>query len=107
MKKFPEGAGAVSAFKLVSISAASIMWAASKGHTLEDLLPILESPIAVGGLLYTGIVTTAGAILLQSYAFKRVPATEVSLILTSEPVWATIFAAGVLNYPYIRMIINF
>jgi drug/metabolite transporter (DMT)-like permease len=97
MAKYPSNAGAVSAFKLVSIAGASILWAMANGHTVDDLAPILESPTAVIGLLYTGVITTAAAILLQSYAFKNVPATDVSLILASEPVWATIFAAGIVS----------
>jgi hypothetical protein len=70
--KFPSNPGAITAFKLLAIAIASIIWAAANGHTLEDLTPIMESQVAVIGLLYTGIVTTAGAIWVQSYAFEEV-----------------------------------
>lgn len=52
--RFPDQPGAVSAYKILSIAIASIIWAFSAGHTLADLQPITESNIAVGGLLYTG-----------------------------------------------------
>jgi type IV secretory pathway VirB6-like protein len=64
--------GAITAFKIISIAIASIIWAASCGHTLADLGPIMESNIAVIGLLYTGLVTTAAALWVQSYAFEEV-----------------------------------
>ena len=64
--------GAITAFKIISIAIASIAWAAASGHTLADLSPIFESNIAVAGLLYTGLVTTAAALWIQSYAFEEV-----------------------------------
>jgi hypothetical protein len=42
------------AFKIIGIAILSIIWAAASGHTLADLEPIMESNIAVAGLLYTG-----------------------------------------------------
>jgi type IV secretory pathway VirB6-like protein len=68
--------GAITAFKIISIAIASIIWAASCGHTLADLGPIMESNIAVIGLLYTGLVTTAAALWVQSYAFEEVREEE-------------------------------
>mmetsp|Transcript_20046 Transcript_20046/g.43201 ORF Transcript_20046/g.43201 Transcript_20046/m.43201 type:complete len:552 (+) Transcript_20046:95-1750(+) len=53
---------------------------------------ILSSPLAVGGILYTGLVTTAAALWVESIAFARVPATDASIILTTEPIFAA--AAG-------------
>lgn len=52
--KFPDNPGAITSFKILSIAIASIVWAAASGHTFDDLQPILESNIAIGGLLYTG-----------------------------------------------------
>mgnify|MGYP001403838973 CR=1 FL=1 len=43
-------------------------------------------------MTYTGLITTAGAILLQSVAFKRVSAQDASIIIASEPVWAALVA---------------
>ena len=52
--KFPDNPGAITAYKILSIAIASIIWALVSGHTLADITPILESKEAVGGLLYTG-----------------------------------------------------
>ena len=93
MAKHPTEAGAITSFKWLATSVLSLIWAASMGHTFADLKPILESPIAVGGLLYMGLFTSALMLWLQSHAFKNVPATDVSIILTFEPISAAIFAS--------------
>lgn len=101
MKKNPDAALAVSAIKLTVVTVASfIMFEASpllNGGTLDDVVfqlpdfsPILESSVATAGILYTGLITTALALWVESMAFAKVPATDASLILTTEP----LFAAG-------------
>ena len=95
--KFPQNAGAVTGFKLMACAIASIIWAGLSGHTLADIQPILNTPVALYGLLYMGFVTSAAMLWLQSYAFKNVPATDVSIILTFEPISATIFASILLG----------
>jgi len=96
MKKSPQNALPVSAIKLVVVSLASLglfevnSMINSGILRIPDLTPILSSPAALGGIAYTGLVTTALALWFESVAFKRVPATDVSIILSTEP----LFAAG-------------
>lgn len=101
MAKKPKAALAVSTIKLAVVTVASlVMFEASPllhGGTFEDITlrapdfaPILRSPVATAGILYTGLVTTALALWVESIAFVKVPATDASLILTTEP----LFAAG-------------
>jgi drug/metabolite transporter (DMT)-like permease len=90
-------AGALTAFALIGLAGMCCVWAALEGHTIEDLGPVMHNQFVLGSLLYTGLVTTAGAIFLQSLAFKRVPATDVSIILTSEPIFAAALAAVMLG----------
>lgn len=107
MAKKPEAALQVSAIKLAVVAAASFVlfevtpllsqYQLNGGHvgtdvglTVPDFGPIFSSPIALGGILYTGLITTALALLVESIAFAKVPATDASLILTAEP----LFAAG-------------
>jgi drug/metabolite transporter (DMT)-like permease len=61
--------------------------------SIPDFTPILSSPMALGGILYTGLVTTALALWMESIAFANVPATDASLILTTEPLFAAGFGA--------------
>jgi len=88
MKQYPDSAKAVTAIKLITVAVCTVIWAALRGHTLASLQPILAHPAAVGGILYTGLITTALAILLQSIVFRRITSTDASIILTTEPIWA-------------------
>jgi len=101
MARKPEAALPVSAMKLVVVTVASFLMfegspllhggsIADLSPQLPDFSPILHSTTAMGGILYTGLVTTALALWVESIAFAKVPATDASLILTTEP----IFAAG-------------
>ena len=47
---------------------------------IADLGPIMESQVAVCGLLYTGLVTTAAALWIQSYAFEEVRRGEENIL---------------------------
>mmetsp|Transcript_2128 Transcript_2128/g.3349 ORF Transcript_2128/g.3349 Transcript_2128/m.3349 type:complete len:404 (-) Transcript_2128:158-1369(-) len=97
MKQYPESSKSITSWKLFTIGICTTTWAAMNGHTLDDLAPILESPIATAGILYTSLITTAFAILLQSIVFKKVSSTDASIILTSEPIWAAAFAVALIG----------
>jgi len=102
MMKKPEAALPVSALKLLVVALASFgMFELSPlvhGSTdfvlqIPDFTPILSSKLALGGILYTGLVTTAFALWVESIAFAKVPATDASIILTMEPLIAAGFGA--------------
>ncbi|KAJ1439386.1 hypothetical protein B484DRAFT_299447, partial [Ochromonadaceae sp. CCMP2298] len=89
MKEYPQSARAITAIKLLTIATLTTLWAGLDGHSVADLAPILENPIATAGIMYTGLITTALAIYMQSVVFKKVSSTDASIILTSEPIWAS------------------
>ena len=116
MRKSPESAVAVSTIKLAIVSLASLAFfelqpwitAASSQHTgaaaaaaasfrFPDMTPILHSPVALAGVAYTGLLTTAFALYIESIAFRRVPATDASIILTTEPLFAAALGAVTLG----------
>jgi drug/metabolite transporter (DMT)-like permease len=105
MDKKPEAALAVSAIKLSVVAAASfvlfevspVLHGEELAFSIPDFTPILSSPMALGGILYTGLVTTALALWVESIAFAKVPATDASLILTTEPLFAAGFGAMALG----------
>lgn len=100
MAKRPETAVTVSFIKLAIVAMASLAMfeltpliqngADAWTLSVPDFSAILASPVALGGIAYTGLMTTALALWVESKAFARVPATDASLILTTEP----LFAAG-------------
>ena len=69
----------------------------SGGFTFPDFTPILQSPLAMGAIFYTGIITTSLALWVESIAFQRVPATDASIILTTEPLFAAAISAAVVG----------
>ena len=103
MSKRPDAALPVSAIKLVVVALASLGLfeltplfsdvSTDFMFRLPEFGAILSSPVAVGGILYTGVVTTALALWVESIAFAKVPATDASIILTTEPIFAALFGA--------------
>ena len=93
MRDYPEEATAITSFKLLVIAVCSTIWALANGKSIDDLEPFLNSRFAIIGILYCALFTTVAAIWCQSIAFKKVSAIDVSIILCTEPVWATLFSA--------------
>ena len=77
---------------LASSSAAGGIQTQWAPHT-PDFGAIIASPVALGGVMYTGVVTTALALWVESIAFARVPVTDASIILTTEPLFAAALGA--------------
>ena len=106
MVKKPEAALPVSALKLLVVAIASfglfeltplMNGATELAFRLPDFSTILSSPLALGGILYTGLITTAAALWVESIAFAKVPATDASIILTTEPLFAALVGAVTLG----------
>jgi drug/metabolite transporter (DMT)-like permease len=107
MARRPDTALAVSAIKLAVVAVASfamfeltpLIQSGADGWSfaIPDFSAILASKVALGGVLYTGLVTTALALWVESQAFVRVPATDASLILTTEPLFAAALGAVTLG----------
>jgi drug/metabolite transporter (DMT)-like permease len=106
MSKKPEAALPVSALKLLVVATASLFMfelsplvygASDFALRVPDFGPILSSPLALGGIIYTGLVTTAFALWVESAAFAKVTATDASIILTTEPLFAAGFGAMALG----------
>mmetsp|Transcript_22812 Transcript_22812/g.54987 ORF Transcript_22812/g.54987 Transcript_22812/m.54987 type:complete len:508 (-) Transcript_22812:75-1598(-) len=125
MKKEPSAALPVSAIKLAVVAAAACLFFESSPHAaavglaanvdvdsvvegakqtiggmgfqIPDFSPILASPVAMGAIAYTGLVTTSLALWVESVAFQRVAATDASIILTTEPLFAAAISAALVG----------
>lgn len=109
MKEEPEAALPVSFIKLCVVATAALTFFELSPHTVVDaadgvarsvvglqlpnFAPILQSPVALAATVYTGLVTTSLALFVESVAFARVPATDASIILTTEPLFAAAVSA--------------
>jgi drug/metabolite transporter (DMT)-like permease len=98
MKKEPSAALPVSGIKLAVVALAALLLFESSsggggGLMVPDFTPILSSPVALRAICYTGIITTSLALWVESIAFQRVKATDASIILTTEPLFAAATSA--------------
>ena len=62
-----------------------------------ELSSLLQDPSILGMLFWTGIVTTAFTIYMETLALKTLSAAETTLIFSTEPLFGAAFAAVVAN----------
>ena len=101
VRKKPEAGLPISAIKLCMVAFFSyglfefypLLHGEEFALRIPDFTPILSSPLAIKGIAYTGLITSALALWVESIAFKRVAATDASIILTTEPLFAALAGA--------------
>lgn len=77
------------------------------GAVFTERLNFAVSTFAVFGLVYSGVLGTAGAYFLQTWGQKYAHATYSAIVLSLEPVFAAIFAAILLAEPVtIRLVVG-
>ena len=99
LKKFSDDkyVDAVTGLKMGSMFVAASLWAAYSGHSIEDIKPLVDSPVGMAGTAYVSLITTAAAIGVQSYAFRSVSAADSAVILACEPIFAAAIAVALLG----------
>lgn len=109
VKNHPDDELPLAALQCLLIGAATLGIASATAGTapwdlpFEALLPAADaaSPAEAwavpGAVLYTGMWGTAATIWMQAAVFKRLPAVDASVILSTEPLWATGLAALMLG----------
>ena len=110
MASHPEDELPLAALQCAVIAIAAVGAAAAGAHALpwelgwEHLLPTAPSADTGGAgwgvplaIAYTGLISTSLTIWLQAKVFKRLPSTDASIILSSEPLWAVVVAAVLLH----------
>ena len=98
MKDHPEDELPLAALQCMLCAVATLAIASATGGVapwdldLAALLGRLAAPdgswAVPGAVLYTGLWGTAATIWLQAAIFKRLPAVDASVILSTEPLWA-------------------
>ena len=69
-------------------------------QNIAKLREVIDNSLAIDDILYTGIISTALGIFLQTLGSSKVKATDVSIIFSAEPVFATIFSIFYLGSAY-------
>lgn len=88
-------AGAATGFSVLTVATGCTLWATVVNHhTISDISPLLHTPFAIGALIYLSFFSTAAMEYIQTRALQEVPAADAVIIISSEPIWASLFAAG-------------
>lgn len=106
MEKYPTEAGRLAAAQLLMVFIVSfsyLMYSSSPVGTdtvnalpsSSDIMAWLHDPQILGMLFWTGIVTTAFTIYMETLALKTLSAAETTLIFSTEPIFGAAFAATV------------
>ena len=93
----PEDAKCIAGCRCAFLALCCWTWALADGQALSDAAVVLEHPKVMRNLLYLGVCTTAGGWYLQTIIQGRVKAQEFALILSGEPIFATLVAVFVLD----------
>jgi drug/metabolite transporter (DMT)-like permease len=106
-RRFPGHPLEIAALNLTIVAVYSGLWCLSaafvSGTTMQDLLQSLAQILidhgsgVAGALLYTGLVTTALAVMMQTVAISKVSAEEAAVIFCLEPLFAVAFSAALLG----------
>jgi len=100
MAKSPGDFLGVTATKLLMVALASWAYYTSTTGMLPSFDPVLASQPAMLGVLWTGLITTALSLVLESVAFRYVDASSATVIFSTEPLWAALFAVWLINEPF-------
>lgn len=84
----------LAATQVIWMALLGVLWLALEAwHTRPSwTLPGRLSPAIVAGIIFLGVVATAGMLLLQALAQKHVSADKAALMYAMEPVFAAAFA---------------
>jgi len=101
LRRLPTGSEkALSAIQVQVTAIVSLIWAISMhyGNGQETIaLSFLQEPYSLIALLHTGLLSTALTVYITNVALKEVPASESSVIIGTEPLWAAIFGSLLLS----------
>jgi drug/metabolite transporter (DMT)-like permease len=109
MHKFPSEAARLTAAQLLAVFFSSVtyaLWTLTDGgdfNTLPTALAAvpwmdwLADPAILFSIFWTGCITTALTIYMETMALETLSAAETTLIFSTEPIWGTAFAAVVMG----------
>eukprot|EP00540_Astrosyne_radiata_P023416 CAMPEP_0116847394 /NCGR_PEP_ID=MMETSP0418-20121206/14408_1 /TAXON_ID=1158023 /ORGANISM="Astrosyne radiata, Strain 13vi08-1A" /LENGTH=431 /DNA_ID=CAMNT_0004478831 /DNA_START=395 /DNA_END=1690 /DNA_ORIENTATION=+ len=99
MHLYPNEASRATAAQLLAVFLVSLIY----GSTVEPLPDVntimswLSNFSILGALFWTGIVTTAITVYMESVALRTLSAAETTLIFSTEPMWGAFFATLIMG----------
>jgi drug/metabolite transporter (DMT)-like permease len=100
MQRHPEQANRSTAAQLLAVFLGSWLYSsiAEPGAlNMAQATEWLSQPQVLFGLFWTGCITTALTVYMETLALKTLSAAETTLIFSTEPLWGTLFASLVMG----------
>jgi len=101
MRKFPTEAMKLTASQLAVIGVSSIMsFLITSGGDIPDVSQVitwLSNPTIIGAICWTGLITTALTVYMETLALKTLSAAETTMLFSTEPIFAAISASLLLG----------
>jgi len=103
MRRFPDDAMKTTAAQLLSVFVISAAyWWTHTGRIdglpeYSQMISWITDPLILGSLLWTGVVTTAFTVYLETLALKTLSAAETTMLFSTEPLFGATFAAAVMG----------
>lgn len=101
MRRFPEEATRITAAQISAVFVASSIYTFFvSGEPLPVISQIegwLTDPMIFGALFWTGCITTALTVYMETLALKTLSAAETTMIFSTEPLWGAAFASLVVG----------
>lgn len=82
---------------IASLMAGNMILTSQDVPDLSMIASWFSNPIVLQAVLWTGLVTTALTMFIETQALKTLSAAEATLLYTTEPIFGSIIAAAVLN----------
>ena len=103
-RKYPDEIFGLVAAQLLTVAVLAVAWCVQAGDLPLSLTSLKETVLPSSGnlavpisLMWTGLVTTSLTVFGETLAMKKVSAAESTIILSTEPIWGTAFAACLLG----------
>eukprot|EP00541_Cyclophora_tenuis_P011505 CAMPEP_0116554336 /NCGR_PEP_ID=MMETSP0397-20121206/7537_1 /TAXON_ID=216820 /ORGANISM="Cyclophora tenuis, Strain ECT3854" /LENGTH=386 /DNA_ID=CAMNT_0004079489 /DNA_START=263 /DNA_END=1423 /DNA_ORIENTATION=+ len=94
MHKYPHEAKRATAAQLLPVLLMSAVYSGMTDTVdVGQVVSWVTDPMVLFALFWTGVVTTACTLYMESLALKTLSAAETTLIFSTEPVWGAAFAA--------------
>jgi drug/metabolite transporter (DMT)-like permease len=104
MSLYPQHAARSTAAQMMAVFCAYAAYCAiacGVTHTVvldfSQILAWVTTPSVLFSLFWTGVVTTAFTVYMETVALKTLSAAETTLIFSTEPIWGTVFASYIMG----------
>lgn len=99
-REYPDQGGAITALQLVVTMFASWLWVIWDNQGLpsvESITGALNSAEMGAAVLWTGLITTALTVFLQTTSVSKLSSQEATVLISTEPIWAALFSSVLLQ----------